>query len=52
MVEAKKPEKAKVNTHSVDVHIGDGRKIAPGESIPSDVPADVKKALEATGFFK
>lgn len=52
MVEAKKPEKAKVNTHSVAIHVGDGRKIAPGEAIPVNVSADVRKALEATGFFK
>ncbi len=47
-----KPEKAKTNTHSVAIHIGDGRKIAPGEAIPANVPAEVRKALEATGYFK
>lgn len=39
------------NKHSVAVHIGDGRKIQPGETIPADVPPDVRKALENSGFF-
>lgn len=42
----------KRNTHSVAVHIGDRRKIEPGEEIPADVTGDTLKALLATGFFK
>jgi hypothetical protein len=45
-------KKQPVNKHSVAVHVGDGRKIAPGEPIPADVSPAVRKALEATGHFK
>lgn len=50
-IPAKAPE-PKRNTHSVPIHVGDGRKIEPGGPIPGDVPDDVRKALEATGLFK
>ena len=45
-------KKAKVNTHEVAVHVGDGRKVRPGETIPADVSVETRKALEATGYFK
>lgn len=48
---APKPDRAPINTHSVPVHTGDGRKIAPGQPIPADITGDTLKALLATGFF-
>lgn len=45
------PKPAARNKHSVAVHIGDGRKIEPGDAIPADVTGDVLKALLASGFF-
>lgn len=45
------PKAAARNTHSVAVHIGDGRKIEPGDAIPADVTGDTLKALLASGFF-
>lgn len=54
---AKKPapvaaiKSAPINAHSVPVHTGDGRKIAPGQPIPADITGDTLKALLATGFF-
>lgn len=48
---APKPAAPKVNAHSVAVHIGDGRKIEPGDPIPADVTGDTLRALLASGFF-
>jgi hypothetical protein len=41
-----------VNVHSTPVHLGDGRKVQPGDAIPDDVTDDIRGTLMATGFFK
>jgi hypothetical protein len=47
----KTPDGTQTNAHSVAVHIGDGRVIEPGETIPADVEGDTLAALLASGFF-